>query len=375
MRSVRHLTVQRTEQPKPARRLSILSLSLLFAMAIPEPQANATSNGIIGESIDLYSPCNIFPDLVNDKANVEGFLNNMPANGTTSWPVWADWTDNGNCWDADFVDSDLFASGDDNVSFDPPGAAIAMYSGHGVCNDFPTPDQSCTASAQCTNPGTGMSNPGSCTKGPNVAQGMCIYTAPREIVTCDTTNDKFGHHVDYSDGATALGESTNSGAWAGAGTNGGINFAILDISCGVRPGHVTQGLGLAFAGVHNIATCMPTTAHADTTDSALRGTNFAARWKSNKNSSIAMSWTAMMNDMPWTEGLSCNGTTKGYHGYAGCGANLVASLAQDTTTAYFLNGTESWVQAQSDTNDPTAGAVMAWIWICNYDCSANPLTI
>jgi len=288
--------------------------------------------------------------------------------------VLANWKDN-DAWDRDLYDSDLLSGADDNALFDQVGASISFYSGHGVCDDVPnggTTVSSCTTSSQCTGPGSGQTGPGVCTKGPNRTTGTCLYRTARQAILC-STNDGFGHFVDYSDGDVALGESTVSGAWRGAGTNGGVNFAALDISCGIRPGLEVQGMWNAFGGIHNIATVMPTTFDSDTADVPDRGPQFAARWRANPNSSIAVSWTSTLNSA--TGGGSCNGTTSGNHGIFGCGANWVASLAESQSWAQFLNGTESWIQNQDDGNDTFGAVYMAWIYTCNYDCNTNPITI
>jgi hypothetical protein len=347
----------------------------------------ANSNIIVGESVNSYSPCGL-NDLSNRITNTQGFLNGMPAGSGITWSVLASWT-NDEVWDRDFIDSDRSMTADDNSTFDAPGNAISMFSGHGLCDDYPVDsqghpiDQHCSTSSQCTNPGTGnfgmvQTNPGSCTRGPSVDHGTCIYTAPRFISTC-SSEDTFSGLADYSDGLVSLGESSNSGGWNGAGTNGGTNFVILDLSCGVRPGHEVQGLWNAFAGVHNIATLMPTTYLADAIDSPSRGAKFSARWRANSNSSIALSWVYVINDMSISEGTSC-GTPNwrnptGARGFAGCGANWAASVAQDFDHAQTLNRVETWIGAQNDANDATGAGWMTWTYVCNYDCSQFPLTI
>jgi hypothetical protein len=188
-----------------------------------------------------------------------------------------------------------------------------------------------------------------------------------------STNDAFGHFVNYSDGNVRWGESSISGSWGGAGTNGGINFGVLDVSCGIRAGLEADGLWNAYAGVHNIATIMPTTWDSDTADTPDRGPQFAARWRANPNSSIADSWAVMLNDV--TGGASCNGTSSGSHGIFGCGANWVAALAESQSFAEWQNGTESWISAQDDNNDSFGASYMAWIYLCNYDCTTNPPVI
>ena len=368
---MRHATPGRNTTRTNPRLFIRLLFFLVLALCLGERRASASA-GILVESTDSYSSCfdpTIYPSLHNNKAYVENFAFSMPG-----WTVLANWTGIGLAWDRDFVDSDFDSRGDDNAAFDlSSGLTISMYSGHGDCKDRTV--QSCSTSSQCTNPAPySQYLPGSCLKGPIVTSGTCIYGAFRDLVTCGS-NDAFGHIIDTSDGEMALGESSNSGTWRHVGTNGGVNFSIIDVSCGVRPGHEAQGLWNAFAGVGNIATVMPTVMSSDTNDTPMRGAKFAARFQANPNSSIAYSWASMISDMSSTDGQSCNGDTSGFRGIDGCGANWVGSVAQDSTTAWWLNQTESWVDVQSDAHDATGAGWMTWTYYCNYDCNTYPITI
>lgn len=69
----------------------------------------------------------------------------------------------------------------------------------------------------------------------------------------------FNQAVDFSArNLSAFGESSYSGTWRGAGINGGANVVILSESNGVEPNFFVQNTANAFAGVHMIATEMPT---------------------------------------------------------------------------------------------------------------------
>jgi hypothetical protein len=357
--------------------------TMTVLVALMWSSSAVAGNGIVLEWVDDYSdPTCVKPSLINDQANVAGLINNMNSGSGVSWPLWVNWG-NQSVWDRDFVDSDLAASGQDNVGFDPPGAAISMFSGHGTCNDFNISGNTCSAgnaSSRCTTPNVAMGQSTaavSCTKGPNRSTGTCLYRAPKSILTC-SSSDAFGHAATFSNGLVRFGESATSGGWAGAGTNGGVNFAILDISCPVRPGLEGAMMWNAFAGVHSIATIMPTTWDSDTRDDGLRGFNFARGWRANNNSSIVMSWLNGINNDPF--GGRCNGTSSGYGGIGaatvnGCGAYWAGTVAQSQAYAQLLNSSETWVQAQNDNADPTGAAWMSVSYMCNYDCVANPINI
>jgi hypothetical protein len=341
-------------------------------------------NGIMGESVDDYGNgvCADM-DLHHNVENVNGFLSNMTSGSGVTWPIVNNWQ-NTNVWDSDLVDSDVSASGGDLFNYDRGNSpmGIAMFSGHGFCKDYDflcntMPSHCCAHASDCTTPQTyspyNQSLPGVCTKGPDVPAGktgFCLYNRARIPVTCGS-NDVFGHKPPITSLAR-LGESPNSGGWKGAGTNGGINFAIMDISCGLRPGLELAEIGPLFAGVHNYATVIVTTALSDTNDSADRGIMFAKQWQMHPGSSIAWSWAVSINSMSMTDGFPCGNGPNGFHGISGCGAHWVGSLGETYSKVQFLNTSETWVQAQNDANDATGAAFWIYTYICNYDCVTFP---
>jgi hypothetical protein len=351
---------------KTAVALSAVGLVLILTPG----RGFCTSTGIIIESVNSYNSCHPGADLFGRIADAEGFLSGMTPSGSPWW-TFADYQ-NADVWDKDFVDTDLYSLGDDNVSFDAPGLAFSMFAGHGNCEDATS--QSCTTSSQCTNPGTGQSLPGVCLAGPNRAAATCVYNTPRHLYTCGSNDIYSDHRVDYSTGPVALGEDANSGAWRGAGTNGGTNFAIFDISCAVRPAQEVNEVWNLFGGLHNLATLMPTNGHSDAVDSTERGSLFAGFWHANPNSSVAQSWVSVINSVPSTEGSTCD-NQGGFHGFSGCGANIVISVAKDQRGANWENHNQTWTGTNgvsNDANDPVAAGYMQWTYICNYDCSTYP---
>ncbi len=115
-----------------------------------------------------------------------------------------------------------------------PGTAISYFTGHGFCNDgCSSPQQSCTTTAACKTPNAaaGQSLPASCRFSP-LDKARCCYMADRSAATSGQY-DVNGGRVNYTSGPIRWGEqSQTSGGWAQAGTDGGTNLVVLDISCG-----------------------------------------------------------------------------------------------------------------------------------------------
>jgi len=283
--------------------------------------------------------------------------------GYTAGSQWND----GNVFTNDFIDPELQAGGADGLSggFDQTGTAIAFYSGHGWCppGDFTL---RCTSTASCADrPGFSKRclrwNSGS------GDFGFCSYSESHYFIT-DPTGSSC-EWVDYSKGPVALGESNYSGAWRGAGTNGGVNFVVIDSSCSVTAAMYDANLDAAFAGATTIAAMLPT--HGDTADVADRGSAFANQYVANPSSSVAHGWTSALNSV--TGGSSCI-YGGGGHGINGCGANISVSIGADSMHANWARDTETWTQIRHNINDPKGWGYTAWIYTCNYDCNAHPFT-
>jgi hypothetical protein len=178
--------------------------------------------------------------------------------------------------------------------------------------------------------------------------------------------------VDYSSGGVAWGESPRSGVWAGAGTNGGVNFVVIDNSCGITPDLYIPELINAFAGVSTIALVMPTRVGSDNFDAKDRGRAFADKYVANRNSAVAPSWADAINSV--TGGSSCE-FGGGNHGINGCGANIAISAERTEELALWANRTEMWEQLHYPDNDSLGNDWMAWIYTCNYDCNKHPFIL
>jgi hypothetical protein len=178
--------------------------------------------------------------------------------------------------------------------------------------------------------------------------------------------------VNYSTDGVAWGEDPAAGTWAGAGTNGGINFAVIDNSCGVTPDLYVPELINTFTGVSTIALIMPTRVGDDTIDVATRGRAFADRYVANRNSAIAPSWIDAINSVSGGRSCAFGG---GGHGIAGCGAYIAISVEVNEARAEWANGTETWEQLRDPANDAIGQGYLAWIAACNYDCIKHPFIL
>jgi hypothetical protein len=317
--------------------------------------ARAAETGITIEAVNKYS-CGA---LSNNIVNVDNFRSRMLS--IAGYTAGVRYTD-GLVYPSDFIDPERASGGADTFNFDRPGDAIAYFSGHGRCDDQTS--TACTSAAAC--PDVAGVQKRCLRHAENPLQGRCVYSRPRTIVV-DRTGTSC-QSVNYTSGGVAWGEDATAGAWAGAGTNGGVNLAVIDNSCGITPDlYVPELLG-TFAGVSTIALIMPTRVGSDTADSADRGRAFADRYVANPNSAVGPSWTDAINST--TGGASC-AFGGGNHGVVGCGANIAISLEVNQARAEWANRIETWGQLRDPANDGIGQGWMSWIYTCNYDCNTH----
>jgi len=311
------------------------------------------------EGVDRYS-CG---KLKNNIANVDNFRDRMLS--ITGYTTGVRFTD-GSVWPTDFTDPELVSGGADGTNFDRSGDAIAYFSGHGTCDD--QTNTACTSTAACPNvAGTEKR----CLRfTDNPLAGRCVYSLPRTIVV-DRTGSSC-QNVDYSTNQVRWGEDSSAGAWAGAGTNGGINLAVIDNSCGITPDLYIPEMLNAFAGVSTIALIMPTRVGDDTADVANRGRAFADRYVANPNSAVGPAWTDAINSV--TGGTAC-AFGGGSHGVRGCGAHIAVSVEVDRPRAEWANRLETWGQLRDPAHDGIRRGWMSWIYTCNYDCNNHPFIL
>jgi hypothetical protein len=314
------------------------------------------NTGITIEAVDAYS-CGA---LSNNIANVDNFRSRMLSIG--GYTAGVRFT-NGLVFPTDFTDPEIVAGAADTYNFDRSSDALAYFSGHGSCND--QTNTACTTTAGCPSVAGADKRCLRFTDSP--LQGRCVYSRPRSIIVDRTGNSC--QTVDYSSGQVRWGEDSSSGAWSGAGTNGGINFAIIDNSCGITPDLFIPELLSPFAGISSIGLIMPTRVGSDTADAADRGRAWADRYVANVNSAAAPAWADAINST--TGGSSC-AFGGGNHGIVGCGANITISVDTTQARAEYSNRTESWGQYRVESNDAAGWGWMSWIYTCNYDCNNHP---
>lgn len=343
---------------------------VLFACAdlLLSPPAVAGS-GVTVESVNDYQ--GTADDLTTCIANGLGFKNGM-VTGSGFWTAGKYYT-NSQVWDGDFVDPDR--TGDwtydkDYANFDRTSNvdAISYFTGHGYCAGGSS--QPCTATVQCSSPVAGTTLPGTCRSAPGMSP-VCTYRTPRYVFT-NGSGDHHGSQIDYTNGTVKFGESSISGTFAGAAINGGVNLVVLDISCGALVDYWYQELTPMFAGLHLVATIMPT--NGDTAMVANRGSTFAARWAANPVSGVGTSWLETHNNLSPYLGSACAGNyaTGGGHGINGCGAYLIFSASNTQSDANWKVSTEGWYGIKLDSNDGTGAGYKQWGGMCNYDCVASP---
>jgi hypothetical protein len=185
--------------------------------------------------------------------------------------------------------------------------------------------------------------------------------ADRAAATAGTF-DRLNGVVNYTSGPIRWGESPSSGAWAGAGTDGGTNLVVLDISCGILPPFWYQALQNANAGVQLVATIM--IAGGDTANVADRGATFSSFYRANENSRVSDAWLNTMNALPSGEGGSCPGGGGG-HGVNGCGCNIIVGM-DSTALRASQSMNETWVSLTNDANDALGNNFYTARWQCNY---------
>ena len=334
--------------PNAARRCAVLTLGCLAILVMTS--CGPTSTGLIVESVDNYTIRN-GPSLSNSIANGDGFITGMTISGSP-WRLMTRWTDL-NVWDTDFMDPAVDPVGDDSHNFDQRGAAISYFTGHGFCQDGCSQGQSCSTTTACKTPSAvaGERFPASCRFSP-LDKPRCCYMVDRAGATSGQNDQKNGV-VGYTSGPIRWGESSTSGGWAGAGTDGGTNLVILDISCGILPTFWYQALSNAAAGVHMIGTLL--IAGGDTANIADRGSTFAKMWAANQDGSVAQAWLDTLSSLPASEGGGINGF--------GCNIMLAMDSTADRAGQRMA---ENWSDLRNDNNDAQGKAFYVARWQCNY---------
>jgi hypothetical protein len=324
----------------------------LFFFVVPPPPPYPDSNGIVVESVNNFGG-------VGDLQNSNMVFPGSPFHRSLRW---IDPQVN----DTDFVDPALNPLGIDSGNFDLPGTAISYLTAHGSTADGCT-SVTCTTTAACpefrdfTHPPV----PRTCRYSPMDPARCCNMVDRLAIV--NGSGDRFGGSINYTSGPIRWGNSPATGGWAGAGTSGGTNVVVLDISHGVLPPFWRETFQNAAAGVQLILTMM--TAGGDTAIVADRGSTFAAFFRANPNMSVAQAWKDTMNSLPFNEGATCP-TGGGGHGFNGCGCNVALGFDNTLDRAKAALG-ESWIDI-THANNVGLGNQALWVeWQCNYPLEAT----
>lgn len=360
--------------------LNLKILSISFILFTFSTKSSLAGDQVFAEGLNYTNrtACSNWQQLTFTSNNASAFYLQLLQNNSP-WTTGHLYLDS-QVWDSDFVDPQLNANGDDTHNFDQVGYGLSYFTGHGSSGDFTSPQYNCSSHSNCTNPAPNQTGPGKCLWDPNIAFGTCFYKAEHLIGACGS-NPKFNNAPNSVSGIMAFGESANSGSWAFAGTNGGVNVAIIDNSNTIRtPAFVLQSLGPMFAGVHMIGAVMPIGWGSDNIDNQEVGPTFGMRLRLHPTASVREQWLLSMGDVSSSQGTPCgNWGIGGGHGIGGggnygggCGARIVASLAQTCSFAQSTVTSQNTYGAQNDNNDPTGSSCISYIYMCNYDCATYP---
>jgi hypothetical protein len=357
-------------------RMSMICCSVHVRAALAFSVLVAPSVGLAGdrlctESVDNYTVLDPSggANLPNSVTNGNGFRSTMLNAG--GWQSGWSYT-NTSVFDTDMIDPQRTGSyfDNDNTYFDPSGYAISYFTGHGV---DPSSGGTCNTSADCMSPPPGATGNGVCRASPPNNR-FCVYPSHRLAVTSSWA-DRHGHVVDYTSGQVAFGEGYYGNIF-NAGTNGGVNLAVFDISHGVTSPFWLNELLPLFAGVHLFATIMPI--NGDTANMPNRGSTLASQYAANPNGSVAQAWMETMNGIPqygtWGCGASVwnDYTNGGGHGINGCGCYFVMSVDSNQYWTDWHIYSEGWQGLKNDGMDADGAAWHTWMAICNYDSWTHP---
>lgn len=332
----------------------------------------ATSSAVFCEGVSDYSY--LYGDHSHDiggATSAYDFKTGLPSSiyPTSTRTLYTD----SSVFDTDIIDTARNSSGQDNYYWDKGGLAVSYFSGHGKCPVSIAPPGWCPANNDTNCP---------CSYGYQCPSGMQCQVRPDGNGTCNNENastlvtsspgDSNGHAVRYWSGVAemALGEGSYPINWAGVGTAGGTNIAILNTSCGAQPNYFWYGQRPMFAGVHSVFSQL--VVYGDVSGGYQWGGILASIISANVNAAASTAWFDAMGQVT-VGGAACPGNG-GWNGYSGCGANLVVSWAESTSMAYWHVATETWYLGRSDTSDALGNGYAQALLRCNYDCNTYPMT-
>ena len=374
----RRLESRAAQVPRPTGgahtpRWMILAVGIAVAQTARPARAQSTT-GVTAEATDNY--CDASGNNCSSIiciAEADNYRNGLLNATDTMFTPGARWTDKW-VYDTDFIDPDIQSgdAGNDTNEFDQAGNGTAYVCLHGTCNDMP--GDTCSSAADCQSGGVCIAD-----APPANTSGHCAYYQDRYMIT---TADAYGNHyggwINYSNGLVKWGENSTVGGWAGAGTNGGLLFALLSNSCGIRPGFDQQQTSAIFAGVPVLGIIMPTTYGSDDVDAPTRGTALSNAYVTNPGGSIAHAWTSSLAGIPYDDGGPCGAgdyTYGGGFGIGGCGAQVSQSIGGNQTEADWDQDTANWHSVAYPGNASSGASWQESFYSCNYDCYTYPFTL
>lgn len=370
-----------------SRTRSLVGLVALLLTSTVSIDARPSAHpAIMTESVNLYDAC-YGPgyDLASNAAADNLYTTILQYPNTAGFLSDVQYKDQG-VYDGDFMDPDLAAHAPgypaDTYNFDQSGLGIAFYAGHGAQLPKPNPPIICTNGAsQCTQAnapsGTyvGTSGLGSCALSPmsvathGAGKGECQYvqltTVNPTIDTCSTGSSN-NNHAQF--GYMALGETRATGAWRGAGTNGGTSLALIHMSFSMWTFFPETTWWSMFAGVHLFAANM--TSWGDIDGGAVNyGTDFADDYQTNPYGSVESAYMQIMSVE--TEGSGCVGSGSPNGGFNGCGCNMIMTISSSSTNAYNAFH-ENWVALTAEMATQNGSGYWYWNATCNYNTNTYP---
>lgn len=312
-----------------------------------------------------------------------GFKNNITSGGPLTWVAGLTRT-NQQVSGFDLSDPTWSGNGSNRdqsstKGLDVFGTGISYLAAHGAGaggNAFDE-TQPCTSASQCNNPQGITHMPSHCAQDPrSPGTASCLYEYAHAVVVCGTGDSNSTDRVDYSYGSTnpttpkemRVGESSNSGSWGQAGTDGGINLLVMEASHSTHLGSGVNDLYGLFAGIQVLATSF--THYGDLASGAERGTDFGALAKTSPSMAVSDAWVAVTGML--TLGSGC-GSYPGYSdgGFNGCGGH-VAMVVDSTAAGRDAEMNFTFYNLQSDSNDSTGNAYWATLKTYNWDSSSVP---
>jgi hypothetical protein len=285
-------------------------MMLVSGLALFAPFAYAQGYNYSYEAVRYYADsgyCGSYYDgglasLTNAVTNGEGFANTLSSAGyTTSISSW----ENSAVYNTDTCDSDIADQSmcGDWLYTDTDIASLFYYNTHGTCGYWYTWGASCTpGGTACPNTDAG-------------AQQLCDqfndkcfpFDNSGAAITCSPDDQAIpsegegDHYVSYF--SMYWGESTS---WAGAGTNGNIDDAVLDMSCPFQASWwMWKRQQTMFAGAHILLGYTSEASGSDFYSSPNRGANFAANIAVDDDY-VNYAWhDAVWEDSAYVEGDIC----------------------------------------------------------------------